>query len=175
MKRIHFNKIYSTHLYAKESICPHFLEPTIVTADSQPNGIGTNGKIWIAKPHSSILFSLVYSHWNKTTYPFLSKIAANCLMDILSKYQIYPELKLPNDLKIKDKKICGILTEICNDAIITSFGLNISQTKKDLEEIDQPATSLFIETGTIIDPEEIIESFTPLFFNNLKHTLLHHR
>jgi BirA family biotin operon repressor/biotin-[acetyl-CoA-carboxylase] ligase len=66
--------------------------------------------------------------------------------------QALAELKWPNDLLLKGKKFCGILTEMNAEAtqvryLVVGIGINLNQGKfpPELREI---ATSLKIQTGT---------------------------
>ena len=63
-----------------------------------------------------------------------------------------PDLKWPNDVLLKGRKFCGILTEMNSEAtrvrhLVVGVGINVNQAKfpAELREI---ATSLKSETGT---------------------------
>ena len=84
----------------------------IVTSDIQTNGKGQMGKKWVSKKGNlfiSIFFPIRESlNLKKITFSNL-KIIKNILKNIVP-YKI--NIKLPNDLKIMNKKVCGILQEI---------------------------------------------------------------
>ncbi|MCH9811248.1 biotin--[acetyl-CoA-carboxylase] ligase [bacterium] len=157
MKRIHFEKIDSTHLYAKRNI-ENFNEITIISASFQTSGIGRKNDPWIAKENSSLLVSIVYDAPKKDKIPYLSQIWALALKEALFSLHLPITFKHPNDLMIHGKKLSGILSEIIDRKAITSIGLNIEQTEEDLSKIDQPATSLFIETRKKLDHEKILKA-----------------
>ncbi len=111
----------------------------IVTSDIQTNGKGQRGKKWISRRGNlfiSIFFPIGKSlNLKKITFSNL-KILKDILKNIVP-YKI--NIKLPNDLKITNKKVCGILQEIIyyNEIkfLIIGVGINIksSPTIKEYE------------------------------------------
>ncbi|MCH9617261.1 MAG: Bifunctional ligase/repressor BirA [Chlamydiia bacterium] len=165
MKRIHFKKIASTHLYAKENISTFDSNTvTVITADFQTAGIGRKKDAWIAKEKSSLLVSFVYRAPPAKVIPYISQLCALSLKKALASEHLDISFKYPNDLMIHGKKLSGIISEICGNMAITSVGLNILQTEEELSSIDQPATSLFIETGKKLSCETILDQLLDAFF-----------
>ena len=75
-------------------------------------------------------------------------------------YGIRLEIKIPNDLLLNGKKICGILTEIHTmsetiEYMLISFGFNVNEENFN-PEIEEIATSLKKEFQKEFDREEII-------------------
>ena len=111
----------------------------IVTSDIQTNGKGQRGKKWVSRRGNlfiSIFFPIRESlNLKKITFSNL-KIIKNILKNIVP-YKI--NIKLPNDLEIMNKKVCGILQEIIyyNEIkfLIIGVGINIksSPTIKEYE------------------------------------------
>ena len=101
----------------------------IVSSDIQTNGKGQRGKRWISRRGNlfiSIFFPIGKSlNLKKITFSNL-KIIKNILKNIVP-YKI--NIKLPNDLKIMNKKVCGILQEIISFSnkkfLITGIGINL--------------------------------------------------
>lgn len=176
MKRLHFRTIDSTHLYAKRSIEKlKGFSMTVITADFQTGGIGRKRDRWIAKEGSSLLVSIVYKAPKADVIPTLSKRAADALKAVLKPLNLDITFKYPNDLMVSGKKLSGIISECTDGMMITSLGLNIAQTKDDLKCIDQPATSLFIETEKNFDSEKILEQLKrTLFTTTQTHLLLNY-
>ena len=106
----------------------------IVISDVQTNGKGQRGKKWISKKGNlfiTIFFPISKRlNLNKTTLINV-KIIKNILTNIIP-HKI--NLKLPNDLEIMNKKVCGILQEIIyKDEIkflIIGVGININSSPK---------------------------------------------
>ena len=168
MKRIHFKKIHSTHLYAKENL-PSFKDHSeiIITAEYQTGGIGRRMDKWLSPPNCSLLATYIYPAPPLPLCLYLSKLAALSLKKTLEPLNLPITFKEPNDLLINKKKISGILSEICSDKMLTSIGLNISQTEDDLQSINQPATSLLLETGKTLSSELLLEQFLKNFLFDL--------
>ena len=166
---IHLPSVDSTHRWVEvraQSLPPHAL--TIVYADEQTAGYGQYGRPWISPSHCN-LYTTFFFRLEKT-FPFLANIGqtltASCIK-ALQDFHLQPEVKWPNDLRFKEKKIGGILTCTTTldeeSAIILSFGLNVNMPKDLLQEIDQAATSLLVESGHEWKIEtvlfQIVESF----------------
>lgn len=168
MKRIHFKKIHSTHLYAKEHLSEFDKNGvTIITADFQTNGIGRKKDPWIAAEKSSLLLSFTYPAPDARQLPYLSQLCALSLKNALAELNLPITFKHPNDLMVSGKKLSGIISEVCDDMVITSVGLNILQTEQQLGSIEQPATSLFIETSKKLSSQEILKRLLFDFFQRV--------
>ncbi len=82
---------------------------------------------------------------------------------------ISTNIKWPNDILIKGKKIAGILTEISTemdaiDYIVVGFGMNVNTPLADFpSEINQTATSFFAETNTIFSRVAILQTYLQKF------------
>ena len=81
--------------------------------------------------------------------------------DVFEEYNVVPNIKWPNDIRINGKKISGILAEAVTskdglEGLILGFGVNLNCKQEDIDKIDQPATSLNLETGMEIDREIFI-------------------
>jgi BirA family biotin operon repressor/biotin-[acetyl-CoA-carboxylase] ligase len=80
-------------------------------------------------------------------------------------YEIEAEIKWPNDILVKSRKVCGILIESAVeddtlDHIILGIGVNTGQ-RIFPEEVANTATSLWLETRRAISPEEFVERLLP--------------
>jgi BirA family biotin operon repressor/biotin-[acetyl-CoA-carboxylase] ligase len=74
--------------------------------------------------------------------------------------------KWPNDLYVAGRKIGGILCEGQHGAargndVVVGVGLNVNMTSEQARAIDQPATSLLIETGKESEPAELLAALLP--------------
>jgi BirA family biotin operon repressor/biotin-[acetyl-CoA-carboxylase] ligase len=87
--------------------------------------------------------------------PQLTLTAGVAVAELLSHY--CPDdvtLKWPNDIQVKRKKICGILTEmrtlgVTIDYVIVGIGININMTKEEFQEdFREISTSLKEELGS---------------------------
>ena len=104
----------------------------------------------------------------REVYSNLTQLLCVVLAETFEEYDIQPKIKWPNDIRVNGKKISGILAEAVgvNDSdgkymlkgLILGFGVNLNVPKEILENIDQPATSLNIETGKFIDKEIFLKN-----------------
>ncbi len=165
---VHLKEINSTNEYLK-NVTNH--TPMLVIADYQTKGRGQYGKVWESATKQNLTFSFQWYPKNfKVEEGFkISQLVSLVILDTLNQY-ITPfkaNIKWPNDIIIKNKKVCGILIEpsIQNSLIqkvVVGIGLNVNQT---LFPVNMPnASSLSIlfqdrtwEINTIL--EKMIASF----------------
>jgi BirA family biotin operon repressor/biotin-[acetyl-CoA-carboxylase] ligase len=130
---LYFNEIESTNDYLKKI---ESAEPLLVITDYQKNGRGQYGRTWESECSKNLCFSFQFYPKNLAIDQGfkISQSIALALVDSLNEF-IYPEkayIKWPNDIIIKNKKICGILIEpsIQNNNIqkvVVGIGLNVNQ------------------------------------------------
>lgn len=143
----------------------------VVVAENQTNGKGTNGRVWFSEYKENILMTMIFypqnsiSELQKITYLIAEMIKA-AIQDL---YNIPLEIKLPNDLLLNGKKICGILTEssIQNDKVnylLIGIGFNVNQINFPYEIVDM-ATSLKKENK---EKEFLREEIMVKIINNIK-------
>jgi BirA family transcriptional regulator, biotin operon repressor / biotin---[acetyl-CoA-carboxylase] ligase len=139
-------------------------EGAVVVADAQAKGKGRLNRVWQSPPAANLYVSIILRpEIEAAAAPQLTLVAGLAVAEILSRY--CPEgvtIKWPNDILIRGKKICGILTEMKSspagvDFIILGIGININMTRDDFEpSLRDTATSLQIETGDIINRLDVI-------------------
>jgi BirA family biotin operon repressor/biotin-[acetyl-CoA-carboxylase] ligase len=123
-------------------------EGTVIWAYTQTRGRGTHGKTW-QSPEGNLYFSLILTPKNSTAErnTMLSLVAGMGVVTTLK--ELFPNLPLslkwPNDVLIDGKKVCGILLEQHEEAVIVGIGLNVKYFPKDT---DFPATCLENHTQT---------------------------
>ncbi|MFC1546734.1 biotin--[acetyl-CoA-carboxylase] ligase, partial [bacterium] len=147
---IYLSNIDSTNNYALANLT-ELIDKTVIVADIQTNGKARYGKSWISSEMENIYLSIVlrpveqdikvYSALGITHYTALT--VCNALAD----YNIFAELKWPNDIMVNSRKIAGVLTEnvLKNNAllgIVVGIGLNINITDQMEKKIDQPIISM---------------------------------
>lgn len=159
-----YEEIESTHKYLKENQ-NKYNDKTAIIANKQNSGIGTKGRNWFTGSDKNIAVSILYKKICeiKELEGLTIRIAQILQKDILDLYNIKLEIKDPNDLILNNKKICGILTEaniIGNKVnyIIISIGFNVNEDKFP-NELENIATSLYKETKTKFNKEEILQKF----------------
>lgn len=162
----HFETISSTNDWAKDHLLsfPHD-KITRITADVQTKARGQYGRYWHS-PFGNMYASFCFFLENPET-PSLTFSFATSIVSLLEQYGVFSKIKWPNDIFVNGKKIAGILCETVplsssdqRCGVVVGIGMNINMDSKELSLIDQPATSLFVETGTLWSPAQIIEGYT---------------
>ena len=137
MKELFFETIDSTNSYLKD----HYRDlddMTFVSADYQSEGKGRGSRKWLSDKGANLMFSfLVKDEEVMKRYPELSLLCAFSVLEVLNSFGISDlMIKWPNDVYVKDAKICGILLEGIShekpDCIVCGIGINVNQT--DFEE-----------------------------------------
>lgn len=154
-----FDQTDSTNLQAKQW-CDRGLchEGHAFVAQRQTQGKGTDGNSW-ESGQDNLSLSLVFDYDEKITtlFPLYPAVAlAKALRD---KHHIEAHVKWPNDVLVGQKKIAGILCEgVPKSYMIVGIGININQVDFP-EKLDEIATSVQIEKGTVTRPEDIFADF----------------
>ena len=130
-------------------------EGSVVVAEGQSRGRGRLGRSWHSPKGKGIYTSIILRP--KVTLaeaPLITLMAAVALARaVQSSAGLKPEIKWPNDVMLKGKKIAGILTELNAELnrvnfIIVGIGLNVNTPKSALPA---HATSLAEEAGHRVD------------------------
>jgi BirA family biotin operon repressor/biotin-[acetyl-CoA-carboxylase] ligase len=156
---IRLESVDSTNTYAVGLAKDPGAHGTVVVADVQTAGRGQYGRSWISEPGESLLGSVLVIPPRGLNRPVVliawAAIALSDAIHALTGRQA--RIKWPNDLVIDGKKICGILTEAANDAVVVGIGLNVTQTQNDFDERNLPdATSLSLTSGQTFDRDGIL-------------------
>lgn len=141
----------------------------IVIADLQTNGKGTHGRKWYTDQKHNIAFSF-FIETNCTTAMLEGitiEITENIISVIEKLYNIKLEIKTPNDIVYKNKKIGGILTQSKSIGdkvkyLVIGIGINTNQNKFNAE-IENIASSIKKEFNIEIDRDKVISNFCNLF------------
>ena len=174
MNYLYLEEIDSTNKYAKEGI-NDIPDGTVVYTYKQTAGRGRLQRKWNYTGADNIYASIVLKPSDEMleVYSNLTQLLCVVLAEVFEGYNIYPKIKWPNDIRVNKKKISGILAEAVgiNDSngryilkgLVLGFGVNLNVPKEVLENIDQPATSLNIETGKFIKKEEFLKKVIDKF------------
>jgi BirA family biotin operon repressor/biotin-[acetyl-CoA-carboxylase] ligase len=160
MKILEFEKLESTQKKAKE-IAKEAEPWTVIVAKEQTGGYGRKGNFWYS-PKGGLYFSVILPETKIEDLQILTILAAFCIAKILKEdFKLEPFIKLPNDVCVNGKKICGILTEnmifgkeVKNSIIGIGLNTNIEKFPKDLENI---ATSIKIELKRKVENKELLK------------------
>ncbi len=174
MHQIHFASIDSTNTYAKQhygTFAPD--EITCITADQQTAGRGRYQRKWVSPPGGNIYATFYFRLPAQTRHlGSLAQIIAYSYASLLLREGFQPKIKWPNDILLNGKKCSGVLCETVFQKemvdIFLGIGINVNLDAATAAQIDQPATSLAIETGKRWDQKEILKKLQKQFALDLE-------
>jgi len=148
------------HRYGREG----HAGPLVIVSESQTHGRGRQGRVWNSQPQLGLWLSLLLkSHIPAHQTPRLTIQSCLALHRAIQKItQIHPEIKWPNDLLFKGRKLAGILTEAqllgnTLSFVIIGIGCNVNHLASDFPpELQHLATSLFQITGEKIRRADLL-------------------
>lgn len=171
-KTVHFAKeTDSTNEWAKrlsQEGAPH---GTLAVAEFQSAGKGRLGRHWQAPEGSSVMMSLLLKPEFEPGYAsMLTVVMGLSVAQAMQKTGIEVSIKWPNDVVMSRRKICGILTEMgLNGAkireVVIGVGINVN-LKEIPSELQDKATSLYLETGKTYDRIQILAQVLECFEEN---------
>ncbi|MEO0136521.1 MAG: biotin--[acetyl-CoA-carboxylase] ligase [candidate division WOR-3 bacterium] len=132
-----------------------------VFAYSQTKGRGRQKREWYSPPGGMYLSILVFPEKNIHLLPVISCQAVVETLKELNFTDV--AIHWPNDVLINQKKVCGILCERVDTAVICGIGLNVN-IKKFPSWLTE-ATSLYKETGQSYNLKEILNLCLTNFWN----------
>lgn len=154
----------STNRVAMELAQSGAPEGTVVIADRQTAGRGRLQRSWQSPPGCNLYLSIIL----RPAIPphdaaQITLLAGVAVAETVAS--VCPEgvvIKWPNDLLIRGRKVCGILTESRTatggiDSVIVGIGLNVNIARADFDPAHrETATSLREETGREHSREELL-------------------
>lgn len=155
---------------------PHaFPDLTVLTAEHQTAARGRLDRRWESPPRSSVSVSVVLRPVNADgrplpthSYSWLSLLAALALREALLETASIPaELKWPNDVLVRGRKIAGILAQLgpmqggAVPPVVLGTGLNVTLTDAELPVPN--ATSVLLEDAATVDRTVLLKSYLSRF------------
>jgi BirA family biotin operon repressor/biotin-[acetyl-CoA-carboxylase] ligase len=138
-------------------------EGVVVFAESQTKGRGRLGRKWISPAHKGLWFSLLLRpdlRPQEVTQLMVASATALCRA-IRSETGLNSEIKWPNDILVRGKKVAGILTEMSAELdrvqhVILGIGVNVNTGAGEFQpELRKLATSLKIESGRTVSRSDL--------------------
>ena len=157
-------------------------EGTLIVAEHQTAGRGRYGRKWDAPAGKCLLVSAVLRHRllrDQVELPNL--IGAIAIAEAICEvHGLDARIKVPNDVRIKEKKVAGVLTELAYDDqhqpfFVLGFGVNVNSTLEDFPpELRETATSVRIAAARVRnqDPEICRTSLLRAILCQLEKTYL---
>lgn len=175
----HYFRVGSTNEVAHQLASEGAPEGTVVVAEEQTKGRGRFGRSWLSQKGRDITLSLVLR-------PALSPSAVSCLnlvvglaasKAIRTVSGLATDLKWPNDVLVRKRKCCGILTEMNAkpdhiDYLVVGLGINVNGVSVP-KVISDKASTLRIESGRFLPRNRLVAEFLNhlelLYLNFLKN------
>ncbi len=166
----YFEAVGSTNTIACQLALAGAREGEVVVADAQTKGKGRLDRVWQSPPGINLYTSMILRpRIEPATAPQITLMAGVAVAELFSGCCTGGvSVKWPNDVLLKGRKACGILTEMKASAgrvdfIILGMGLNINMNPEDFDPtLRAAATSLKIETGKVYDRLEMISTLFDL-------------
>ena len=168
LKIFKYKKVSSTNNIAIKKIKQGY-KTGIIISEIQTNGRGQYGKKWISNK-GNLFLSMFFAINKKTKISKLVKSNLKSIKKILSKYvKLKINIKMPNDIMVNKKKICGILNETLFydnlKFIIVGIGINVSNSPN-LK--DYPTTNLNEITNKKINKIQLLNRIVKVFEKEMK-------
>ena len=132
-------------------------EGTLIIAEHQTAGRGRYGRRWEAPSGKCLLVSVIFRHRllrDQVALPNLIGAIA-IAQAIRMTHGLDARIKPPNDVRIKKKKVAGVLTELAYDDehqpfFVLGFGVNVNSALEDFPpELRETATSVRIAAARL--------------------------
>lgn len=149
-----FESLESTNRWALDHLS-ELQHGDVVRAVRQTAGRGRHEREWLAPDDRGLAISVVLKDLpaNVPATAF-NQAPALAVRSVLTPHGLTCAVKWPNDVFVRDYKICGILAESSTGGeVVVGIGLNVNLTDTDFAGVvlNQPATSMSLELGGVFD------------------------
>lgn len=146
----------------------------VISAVEQTAGRGQRGNIWLSEPGKNLTFSIaikyggeLFADASPENQFVINGIISLSIVELLAVHGIDARIKLPNDIYVNGKKICGILIEhsVLGSSLLHSIigvGLNVNQLDFD-ESLANPTSMLLEVSGDEMDLPSLLEELLDIF------------
>ncbi len=152
----HLREVDSTNRYIRRYLAGG--EDALVTALRQTGGMGTKGRSFLSEEGGVFLSKLTFYRDRPAGTSFLVMThAAVAVCRTAEEFGVRPEIKWPNDILVRGRKLCGILIEnsIAGGmlhASIVGIGLNVAN---DVSALGGIAVTLCEAAERTLSPESV--------------------
>jgi BirA family biotin operon repressor/biotin-[acetyl-CoA-carboxylase] ligase len=138
-------------------------EGAVVFAESQTAGRGRLGRHWVSPANKGLWLSVLLRPTFLPQEATRLTVAAVTALARTVRHEtgVTPEIKWPNDLLVRGRKVAGVLTEMNAELdrihhVVLGIGLNANQTSRDFPpDLQKLATSLRLEIGRPVRRAEL--------------------
>jgi len=157
-------KVASTQTVAHQLVSEGAGEGTLVIAEQQTAGRGRMGRTWYSPAGKGIWMSLVL--FPQIPLHFTSQLTLLVAVAVCRAIRMFTGvqagIKWPNDLLVRNKKVCGILLESSAEDqrlryVVAGIGISVNLKSGDFPDpLRHTATSLMMESGGAIERHALI-------------------
>ncbi|MBR1647342.1 MAG: biotin--[Selenomonadaceae bacterium] len=155
----------STNRVAKALAYHGAQDGTIVVAEEQTGGKGRLDRKYFSPRGKGIWFSVILRpNFLPKEASKITLMAAVAVAEAMTRFNLKPEIKWPNDILFDGRKLVGILTEMTGEMgkiyyIVVGVGINVNINREDFpEEIRDIAASLSEMNGEEISRVKIFRA-----------------
>lgn len=136
---------------------PHL---SVVLTDNQTAGRGRLGRSWTSAPGASLAVSVLLRRLpsaadSRGWIPLAAGVAmADAIAEQLPDHDV--AVKWPNDILVDGRKICGILAQATQDAVVVGTGVNTAMTGS---ELPVPTATSFAILGVEADADRLLATY----------------
>ena len=143
---------------------------TVVIAGKQTGGKGRDGRKWISPPGGiwiSVIIKPKLDISKITLFPIASSLAL--AVSIEKIFKINPELKWPNDITLKGKKLAGMIVDASIESnkienLVLGVGINFDVDSKNIEKLLKETANFYgvaslSKNRKKIKPVQMVQSF----------------
>ncbi len=166
----YFDSIDSTQNQALKMAQDVANDGTLIVAAEQTGGKGRDGRKWMS-PKGGIWISIIlhpkFDISITTLFPIASSLALSIAIEKV--FSIKPELKWPNDLTIKGKKVAGMLVDVSLESnkienLVLGVGINFDVNVKQIEKALKGTTNFYgvsslSDQKQNIKPIQLVQAF----------------
>ncbi len=158
----YFDSIDSTQNQALKMAEDVVNNGVVIVAAKQTGGRGRSGRKWVS-PKGGIWISIIlhptFDISITTLFPIASALALSIAIE--KTFSIQPELKWPNDLTIKGKKVAGMLVDVSLESnkienLVLGVGINFDVNAKQIEK-SLKGTPNFYGVASLSDQKQNIK------------------
>ena len=159
---VYFQRLSSTMNEAARQAQEGAEDGTVILAEEQTAGRGRFQREWVSQAGN--LYLSIVLRPSLQALQYLSIISGVAVVRAIRKTTgMKSTIKWPNDVRIRGKKVCGILVEnaLQDNSVqysIVGIGVNVALDPSTVDELADIATSLNVEVGEAVDREALLRN-----------------
>ena len=162
----YFERVGSSNDEALAWAADHAPDLSLVYAEEQTGGRGRMGRQWFTPPGAALAFSLILRPRGieRENIGLFSGLGALALVTTLKKYGVVAQVKWPNDVLIKRRKVAGILVETTwvgteAEGVVLGMGVNVApESVPPPEALNFPAACILSEAPMPIERFDLLHT-----------------